>query len=150
MLSYQRLDMSLRILMLAGAVPLALVVAAVEQNTGGLVAALLLFCLPLGIALFSGTILRTRKGRLVAGFVPFYWVRLPLDRIERIEVAEVKPFEDFGGWGIKGRSRGRGLLFSAGGTEAVSVRMDDGRHYLVSSPEADRVVAQLRGQLAEP
>jgi hypothetical protein len=143
MLSYHRFGKGLRALLLAPAVVVASLVATTERTTSGRVVAVVLLALPAGVALFSGTLLRASGDRLTLGFVPFYVTRLRWDEVAEVAVADVRPFEDFGGWGIKGSSKGAGLLLSAGGSRVVSVRTTDGRRYLLSSEDPAAAVDRL-------
>ncbi|MFV0461463.1 MAG: hypothetical protein ACK5MT_22140 [Actinomycetales bacterium] len=142
-LSFQPLDRSLKILILAGALPLALIVALYEGTVGGAVAALIIALLPLGIAFLSGTTIATDGSRIAVGFRPFYRKRFPVSETTEVDVVSVRAFEDFGGWGIKGKASGKGLLLSSGGEQVVEFTLSDGRRYLVSSQDPEAVKEQL-------
>ena len=150
MLSYQRLDGGLQLLMLVGALPMAILAGFLGGDGSavrGLVVGALLAGIPLSLALLSGAAIKLDRRSVWIGFVPFYFRRLSFESIARVDVTRVAPFEDFGGWGIKGRSRRRGLLLSAGGTEVIAFEMVDGRRYLVSAQNSEGTAAQIRQAL---
>ncbi|WIB32760.1 hypothetical protein [Curtobacterium sp. MCSS17_005] len=56
---------------------------------------------------------------------------------------DVRPMEDFGGWGIKGRSRRDGLLLAADGQRAVRIARLNGQVFLATSDDADGVASAI-------
>jgi len=92
-----------------------------------------------------GSTIRIDRAHLTLGFSPFWRSRLPRSRIIDITTVTVRPWEDFGGWGIKGSPRRKGLLYSAGGSEAIRVHLCDGRVYLASVRPGTS--AEVLGQL---
>ncbi|OEI67727.1 hypothetical protein Cus16_2476 [Curtobacterium sp. ER1/6] len=73
--------------------------------------------------------------------VPFWAVRVRLDDIASIESVDVRPLEDFGGWGIKGASRRKGLLLAANGQKAIRITRGNGQVFLATSEDPERVIA---------
>lgn len=95
---------------------------------------------------FSGVGVFVTARSVVICVSPFWVHRIARERIIQVDGVEVRPFEDFGGWGMKGRSRGAGLLFSVGGTRVVRLRTRDSRTYLIScdsDPDAPYRVRRL-------
>lgn len=141
-LSWQRFDLGLR-LVLCGAPLLVCVFSLAEfpEPSGWILLSAGLLGGALSITLPAVAIIATRRAMWIVG-VPFWAVRLPWGRVAAVERAEVHPVEDFGGWGIKGSSRRKGLLFAARGEAAVGVRRDDGRLFLATADRPDRVTAE--------
>lgn len=80
--------------------------------------------------------------------VPFWAVRIDLADISAVDGIEVRPLEDFGGWGVKGSSRRRGLLLAADGQRAVRIARRNGQVFLATSSDADVVVVGIRAAAA--
>ena len=103
-----------------------------------------------GIAFFSGVRVRAGTTSVSVSLVPFWVFRIPIERISSITVETVRPFEDFGGWGIKGSHKKRGILLSAGEDRAVVFRLDDGRTYLAAvGDRADECAAHVEARMGE-
>lgn len=75
--------------------------------------------------------------------VPFWAVRIKFDEIASIMSVDVRPLEDFGGWGVKGSSRKKGLLFAANGQQAVRISRDNGQVFLATSDDPEQVIAAI-------
>lgn len=71
--------------------------------------------------------------------VPFWAVRIKKAEIASATAVDVQPLEEFGGWGIKGRSRRNGLLLAANGQRAVRIARANGQVFLATSDDAERV-----------
>jgi len=80
--------------------------------------------------------------------VPFWAVRIDLADISAVDGVEVRPLEDFGGWGVKGASRRRGLLLAADGHRAVRIARTNGQVFLATSSDAEAVVILIRSAAA--
>lgn len=83
------------------------------------------------------------------GFSPLWRTRLPRSEIEAVDIAQINAARDYGGWGIKGSPTApKGMLYSVGGGNAISVHLRSGRRYLVAFHEgasaAQAVVELLR------
>lgn len=92
----------------------------------------------------SGISIKANENVVVIGLFPFFRKRLSRDSIVRIYADEVRPFEDFGGWGVKGNARKNGLLLSTGETEVIGFELSDGRRYFVAAgDETQKVIALL-------
>ncbi|MCD2496844.1 DUF1648 domain-containing protein [Microbacterium nymphoidis] len=64
-------------------------------------------------------------------------VHIPLTQIAAVDVAQVNPLSDFGGWGLRYVPGGRfGVVVRRGGAIAVTRR--DGREFVVTVPDAER------------
>jgi hypothetical protein len=98
-------------------------------------------------AFLSGVgVIMTPKWILIV-VLPLWVHRVSREGIVSVDAIEVRPFEDFGGWGIKGHARRAGLLFSAGGSQVVRLRTCDSRTYLISCNSAPATQEQLRSML---
>ena len=75
--------------------------------------------------------------------VPFWAVRIKFDDIASTMSVDVRPLEDFGGWGIKGSSRKKGLLLAANGQQAVQITRDNGQVFLATSDDPEHVIATI-------
>jgi hypothetical protein len=74
---------------------------------------------------------------------PFWGVRVKIGDIASVTSADVRPMEDFGGWGVKGRSRRGGLLLAADGQSAVRIARPNGQVFLATSDDADGVASAI-------
>ncbi|QYH34981.1 hypothetical protein [Salinibacterium sp. M195] len=92
-----------------------------------------------------GVSIKANDDAIVIGFFPFYRKRLSRDSIARVYADKVRPFEEFGGWGVKGSARKNGLLLSAGEAQVVGFELVDGRKYLVGAGDATPHVISLLG-----
>ncbi|QZQ55369.1 hypothetical protein KZI27_19375 [Curtobacterium sp. TC1] len=75
--------------------------------------------------------------------VPFWAVRIAITDIASVNSVDVRPMEDFGGWGVKGASRRGGLLLAAQGQQAVRIARPNGQVFLATSGDAERAVAAI-------
>jgi hypothetical protein len=121
-------------------VPIAVLVAL------GTAPAFLLLVLVLVLALLGATLSARvwvdRRGLTVRS--PFGWpaYTVPLAEIAAVDVIEVSPLRDYGGWGWRLGRRGRpGVVFRAG--EALSVTRGDGRRFVVTVDGAGEAAALL-------
>lgn len=68
--------------------------------------------------------------------------RIPLDRIAKVEVVELDPFREFGGWGWRlGLDGRRGIVLRRG--EALQVTQSNGRVFVVTVDGASAAAAVL-------
>jgi hypothetical protein len=131
-ISFHRLETGLLVLVAVGPAVL-IVVSALHLDSVGGVIALIASAMALAVVVRRcGARIRSTSTHLVLGFSPFWRSRLGRDDIARVDAVTVRPLQDYGGWGIKGRPRRKGLLYSAGGEEAIKVELTDGRVYLAS------------------
>lgn len=72
--------------------------------------------------------------------------RIPLDRIERVEVVQIAPMAEFGGWGWRISPDGRRGVVLRGG-EALQVTDDRGKVFVVTVDGAEVAVATLQAYL---
>jgi hypothetical protein len=131
-ISFHRLDLRLRLIVAAGPTVVLTVTAFHLNAVGGVIAFAGCATLLAVIVSHAGVAITRVDKRIRIGFIPFWFVTLSFAGIDHVSAEEVRPFEDFGGWGIKGRSRKKGLLFSSGGSSAVAFSMLDGRRYFAS------------------
>lgn len=75
--------------------------------------------------------------------VPFWVVRIRRVDIASVTTVDVHPLEDFGGWGIKGSSRRKGLLLAADGQRAVRIARGNGQVFLATSDDAERAATAI-------
>ncbi|WP_433676844.1 hypothetical protein [Microbacterium gorillae] len=69
-------------------------------------------------------------------------VHIPLADVASVEVAQINPLSDFGGWGLRYTPGGRfGVVVRRG--EAIAVTRADGREFVVTVPDAERGAAVL-------
>ncbi len=68
-------------------------------------------------------------------FVPIY-LKFYKSEIDIIEPVKYDPLSDALGWGIK-LSRKWGLVYSISGNEAISIKMKNGKKYLIGSSDMD-------------
>ena len=143
-LSWQRFDVCVRLILCSGPLLVCVFfVAELPAASGwwmlGVGAGLLvlLFVAPaVGILATRGTVW------LVA--VPFWAVRTEFADIESVVDVDVRPLEDFGGWGVKGASRRKSLLFAAGCGRAVRIVRANGQVFLATSDDAESAVGAIR------
>ena len=115
------------------------------DTAAGAIVALLAVVLLVVITFFSGVLLRAGERGVSFSLVPFWGRRLRWENLARVDVEEVRPFEDFGGWGIKGSQRRHGILLSAGETRTVRFTTTDGRRYLLGlGDETEAAVRALQ------
>lgn len=151
----RRLSPALKLMILAP-VPVLLVLAGLVGSGGGngdpVVGAVVLglvALLPFGFAFLSSAFIVVRGDTVRVGFSPIARSVFRRTDIMRVEVVpHVDALESYGGWGIKGSARSeKGLLYSAGGSSAISLELNDGRRYLVGcdadDPDVRRVLEVL-------
>jgi hypothetical protein len=147
-LSWQRFDIGLRLILCAG--PLLVCVFSLAElptasgwwalGIGTGLTMLLLVAPAVGVLAFRSTVW------LIV--VPFWAVRIEFADIASVDHVDVRPLEDFGGWGIKGTSRRQGLLFAAAGRRAVRIVRANGQVFLATSDDAESAVGALRAVTA--
>lgn len=102
------------------------------NSPGGWIAIVVAGMVLVVVTFFSGVRIRADESAVSIALVPFWGKRMRWSDISSVEIEEVRPFEDFGGWGIKGSQKREGLLLSAGETRSVKFTLTDGRRYLVA------------------
>jgi hypothetical protein len=144
-IAYRPFDTSLRAILFVGPAILLLVgLLNVDSVAGWIVAGAAAAVLVI-ITFFSGVRVRADETSVAVSLVPLWGKRLRWSDLESIDVEEVRPFEDFGGWGIKGSQKKHGILLSAGDTRSIKFTLADGRRYLVSLGDgADAAARELR------
>lgn len=90
-----------------------------------------------------------RAATITAAIAPLPLTQILFSNVEEVGIEEVKPFADFGGWGIKGTSKRR--LYGFSGNTAVVITHRAGAeqkklYFLHSNPEEirDSISAQLK------
>jgi len=137
---------------IAGAVVLSAVVASVGIVAAG-AAASALFALPLVLAFLFGTLTAFRvstgpTGLVVRSVVGWPVFRVPATDIDRVELVQVDPMADFGGWGLRlglvrdgAPRRAFGVILRAG--EGIEALRRDGRRFVVTVDDAQTGAAVL-------
>ncbi len=139
----------LRLMIGIGPALVAVVVAATASSAAEWIAVGVAIGLLLVIVFFTGAALYADERRVAVALAPFWRRTIRWEDIESVRLRTVRPFEDFGGWGIKGSHRKRGVLISTGDDEAVEITTSDGRRYLVAlgplAAPAHGTLRRLRG-----
>lgn len=142
-LSWQRFNIGLRLILCGG--PLLVCVfslAEFPQASGW-------WMLGIGAGLIAlmlaapAVVITTNSTAVWLIAVPFWAVRIERDDIASITSVDVRPLEDFGGWGVKGSSRRKGLLLAANGQQAVQITRDNGQVFLATSDDPEQVIAAI-------
>lgn len=142
-LSWQRFNIGLRLILCGG--PLLVCVfslAEFPQASGW-------WMLGIGVGLIAlmlaapAVVITTNSTAVWLIAVPFWAVRIERDDIASITSVDVRPLEDFGGWGVKGSSRKKGLLLAANGQQAVQITRDNGQVFLATSDDPEQVIAVI-------
>ncbi|WP_066517306.1 hypothetical protein [Curtobacterium ammoniigenes] len=142
-LSWQRFNIGLRLILCGGPVLVCMFSIAGFPNASGW------WMLGIGAALIvlmlvapAVAIIATRTTVWLIA-VPFWAVRVKKVEIASVTSVDVRPLEDFGGWGIKGGSRRKGLLLAASGQRAVQITRMNGQVFLATSDDAERAVSAM-------
>ncbi|WP_420370266.1 hypothetical protein [Curtobacterium sp. L1-20] len=142
-LSWQRFNIGLRLLLSGGPILVcAFSVAEFPKTSGWWMLGIGTGVLLLTLVVPAVGIIATRKSVWLLA-VPFWAVRIRLVEITSVDTVDVHPLEEFGGWGIKGSSRRKGLLLAADGQRAVRIRMKNGRLFLATSGEAEHAATAI-------
>jgi hypothetical protein len=151
-MSFHPMDATLKGILVLGPAIMALVSALHLDAVAGFVILALSVAALGGVIFGLGVRISDARDHIVLSLVPFWRSRLPKNLIAIVELDEIRPFEDFGGWGIKGQPRKKGLLYSAGGTTVLRFVLTDGRCYLASIPdrEASAILATVVGAQGSP
>jgi hypothetical protein len=98
-------------------------------------------------ALFTIIRVRTDEVGLTVefGLVPWLRKRVPLARIRDAGHRDVRAFRDFGGWGYRIKGGATGIVQRSG--DALAVRLDSGREFVVTVDDARTGAAVLNGLL---
>lgn len=88
-----------------------------------------------------------RRGFLVQGMLGWPRKLIPLDNIRSVQVIDVNPTRDFGGWGWRWGGNGRsGVILRAG--EAIEVSRSTGKRFVVTVDDAGTGAGVLAALLA--
>lgn len=94
--------------------------------------AALLTLLLLGLSVFKVSV--GQQGLLVRGYLGFPKVRAPLDQIAQVDLVQVAPLQDWGGWGLRFRPGGHGIITRAG--SAIQVVLKEGKVVVVTADDS--------------
>ncbi|NIM06477.1 MAG: hypothetical protein GTO55_08700 [Armatimonadetes bacterium] len=93
------------------------------------------------IALFLAANLRTevRIDGLYIRYFPFHlsFRKVPLENAAKVEALTYNPIQEYGGWGIRFRRKGR--AYNPTGNRGVRLEYMDGRHILLGSQRPDEL-----------
>jgi hypothetical protein len=142
-LSWQRFNIGLRLLLCGGPVLVCVFsLAEFPEASGWWMLGIGTGLLALMLVAPAVGIISTRTTVWLLA-VPFWAVCIKVADIASVTTVDVHPLEDFGGWGIKGTSRRKGLLLAADGQRAVRIARANGQVFLATSANAERVVTAL-------
>ena len=130
-IAFRPFHVGLRLMIGIGPAIVAVLIAATASSVAEWVAVGAAVLLVLVIVFATGAALYADERRVAVALAPFWRRTIPWEKVESLELKTVRPFEDFGGWGIKGSHRKRGVLISTGDDETVEIATSDGRRYLV-------------------
>ena len=119
------------------------VVVAVLGVSGGplylLVVAALVAVLPLAFAMFHVSV--GQRGLQVRSVLGWPWRRIDLSQIASVEVVDVHPFQQWGGWGWRSSPQGTAVVTRKG--PALQTTLTNGRVFVVTCEDARRGAATL-------
>lgn len=78
-------------------------------------------------------------------YVPLTKRTIPLADIEQVEALTYKPLQEFGGWGVRGRSNRR--AYNVSGNRGVELTLRDGRTIMIGSQKAEELALAIVSQL---
>ncbi|GAA3741731.1 hypothetical protein GCM10022239_16700 [Leifsonia bigeumensis] len=88
------------------------------------------------------------RGFIARGVFGWPRKRIPLDDIRSVQVVEVDPTRDFGGWGWRWGGQGRtGIILRAG--EGIEVTTTPGKHFVVTVDDAATGAGVLAALIAQ-
>lgn len=94
--------------------------------------AAILALLLLGFSVFKVSV--GQQGILVRGYLGFPKIRVPLDQVAQVDLVEVVPMQEWGGWGWRFRPGGQGIITRAGA--AIQVLRTDGKVVVVTAEDS--------------
>lgn len=143
LVSWQRFDIGLRLILCSGPVLVCVFsLAEFPAASGWWMLGIGAGSIVLMLLAPAVGILRTRTAVWLVA-VPFWAVRIRMDDIATISAVDIRPVEDFGGWGVKGASRKQGLLLAANGHRAVRIVRRNGQVFFATSDDPERATALL-------
>jgi hypothetical protein len=89
-------------------------------------------------------ILEIRESGLCYRFLPFIWKEKKISReeIDRYEVRQYKPIQEYGGWGFRQRSRrfrNAGLAYNVSGNIGLQLHLKNGKKILFGTQRKDAI-----------
>ncbi len=75
-----------------------------------------------------------RQGLVVRGLLGWPGITVPLDQIARVDLVDVAPLQEWGGWGWRYRPGGVGVIMRSG--SAIQVVKTDGRTVVVTAEDS--------------
>lgn len=149
-LSWQRFNIGLRLILCGGPVLVCVFSIAEFPNASGWwMLGIGSGVLMLALVVPAVGIIATRNSVWFLA-VPFWAVRIRIVEIASVTSVDVHPLEDFGGWGIKGSSRRKGLLLAANGQRAVRITRGNGQVFLATSGNTEHVVTAIGVAVGAP
>ncbi|WP_309067338.1 hypothetical protein [Microbacterium sp.] len=147
-IAYRPFHAGLRAILFVGPAILLLVGLLNTASPAGWIVAGVAVAMLVVITFFSGVRIRADETSVAVSLVPFWGKRLRWSDVTSVVVEDVRPFEDFGGWGIKGTQKKHGILLSAGDTRSIRFTLIDGRRYLVAVGEGAEAAVRDLADLA--
>jgi hypothetical protein len=115
---------------------------------GGLtILAMTAVLLLVAVATFSWRVTVDRRGLVVRSVLGWPRVSVPLDQVRDVEVVDVQPVADFGGWGWRYGPGGRSAIVLRGGA-AIQVTRSNGKRFVVPVEDASTGAGVLAGLVA--
>lgn len=98
-----------------------------------------------GLPAFTSALVRVDAGGFsVRSTMGWPKIRIPLEQIDKVEIVDVNPMGDFGGWGWRqGLGSGKGVVFRTG--EGLRITRTNGKLLTVTVDDAATAVALLEG-----
>lgn len=92
----------------------------------------------------------SEQGLVARSILGWPAVHIPIEAIDRVELTNVQPMADFGGWGIRlGLDRRWGIVLQKG--EAIQIQRNDGkRTFVVTVDDAATGAAILSAFASRP
>lgn len=78
------------------------------------------------------------------GFFPFFRQTLQYRDIENLSIVDIKPFRQFGGWGVRGYPKYKyGMLYGGYPPRGLRFEMRDDRRFVVTFEDLDPILQAL-------
>jgi len=100
-------------------------------------------------------IVEVRDAHIYIRYVPLVTRQIPFAEIERYQVRTYQPIKEYGGWGIRGRSRDK-IAYNVSGNRGVELELYGGRKIMIGSQRPEELAqaieahAQSRRQASKP
>jgi hypothetical protein len=85
------------------------------------------------------------ENNVVIRYVPLTKRNILFTDVEQVEARTYKPLQEYGGWGIRGRSGRR--AYNVSGNRGAELTLRDGNLVMVGSQKAEELALAIEGQL---